>query len=241
MAAWTTANIPDQSGVIAVVTGANSGIGLIAARELARAGATTVLAVRNLEKGAQAEAQIRAAAPGADVAVVRLDLADLSSVREFADELAARHDGVDLLVNNAGVMAIPHRRTADGFEMQFGTNHLGHFALTGLLLDQLRTRSHPRVVTVSSNMHHLGRIDFGDLQGERRYRTWDAYSQSKLANLLFTYELHRRAEAAGLPLKAVAATPGTPRRTWQGVGPRMASNRSGRRGERRDDWRSATP
>lgn len=225
MSDWTTADMPRQDGVIAAVTGANSGIGFVAARELARAGATTVLAVRNLDKGSEAAEKIRADVPDADVTVRRLDLADLSSVRGFADELAASHDGLDLLVNNAGVMAIPQRSTADGFEMQLGTNHLGHFALTGLLLGQLRKRGRPRVVTVASSAHHYGRIDFDNLQGERRYRPWAVYCQSKLANLLFTQELRRRAEAAGLPLTAVAAHPGYAATNLQGVGPQMASNR----------------
>jgi len=225
MAAWTTADIPDQHGVIAVVTGSNSGIGFIAARELARAGATTVMACRNAEKAADAEAKIRADVPEADLTVLPLDLADLSSVRAFATDLGQRYDGLDLLVNNAGVMAIPHRTTKDGFEMQLGTNHLGHFALTGLLLDQLRTREHPRVVTISSGAHRPGRINFDDLQSERRYSSWGAYMQSKLANLLFMYELHRRTEASGLPLRSVAAHPGYAATNLQFVAPQMAGNR----------------
>jgi NAD(P)-dependent dehydrogenase (short-subunit alcohol dehydrogenase family) len=205
---WTAADVPDQAGKIAVVTGANSGIGLVTARELARAGARTVLACRDTAKGEAAAEGIRGQVEKADVEVLRLDLADLTSVRAFAEAVAARHDGIDLLVNNAGVMALPHRKTADGFEMQLGTNHLGHFALTGLLLPQLRRRPQPRVVTVASGAHRFGRINFDDLQSERRYRKWPAYGQSKLANLLFAYELQRRAEAAGLPLRSMAAHPG---------------------------------
>src|SRR5215208_614798 len=164
MASWSAEQIPDQSGRIAVVTGANSGIGLVAARELARAGAKVVMAVRDTSRGEEAAERARDAAPGADLEVMRLDLADLSSVREFADAFAASHEGPDLLVNNAGVMALPHRRTADGFEMRLGTNHLGHFALTGLLLERLARRPGARVVTVSSGAHRMGRIRFDDLQ-----------------------------------------------------------------------------
>jgi NAD(P)-dependent dehydrogenase (short-subunit alcohol dehydrogenase family) len=203
--AWSAADIPDQRGRRAVVTGANSGLGLVIARELARRGAAVVLACRNPAKGEAALAGVRAAAPDADVELGALDLASLESVRAFA---AAQDAPVDLLVNNAGVMAPPRRTTADGFELQLGTNHLGHFALTGLLLDRLLAAPAPRVVTMSSLMHRYGRIDFDDLQGERRYRRWRAYGQSKLANLLFALELDRRARAAGAPLVSVAAHPG---------------------------------
>jgi NAD(P)-dependent dehydrogenase (short-subunit alcohol dehydrogenase family) len=196
MAKWTEADIPRQDGRTFVVTGANSGIGLEAARALAGAGARVVMAVRNTAKGASAAAEL-----SGDVEVRELDLASLASVRAFAADLEGP---VDVLVNNAGVMALPHQTTVDGFEMQFGTNHLGHFALTGLLLDRLTDR----VVTVSSGAHRIGKIDFDDLQHEQSYRRWEAYGQSKLANLLFTYELQRRLIAAGSPLKAVAAHPG---------------------------------
>jgi len=205
---WTAADMPDQSGRVAVVTGANSGLGLITARELARAGGRVVMAVRDTGRGEQAAESIRAAVPDARVEVAPLDLADLSSVREFAQRFAGENEGLDLLVNNAGVMAPPRCETADGFEMQIGTNHLGHFALTGLLMERLLARPEPRVVTVSSGAHRMGRIDFDDLQGERRYRRWARYGQSKLANLLFARELQRRAEEAGLPLRSVAAHPG---------------------------------
>ena len=205
MCAWTADDIPDQAGRRAIVTGANSGLGLGIARELARKGGAVVLACRNLEKGEAALAAIRAAAPGADVELAALDLGSLASVRTFA---AAQEARLDLLVNNAGLMAPPRGTTADGFELQLGTNHLGHFALTGLLLDRLRAAAAPRVVTMSSGMHRFGRIDFDDLHGERRYRRWRAYSQSKLANLLFMRELDRRARAAGSPLVSVAAHPG---------------------------------
>jgi NAD(P)-dependent dehydrogenase (short-subunit alcohol dehydrogenase family) len=203
--AWAADDIPRQHGRRAVVTGANSGLGLVIARELARHGAAVVLACRSREKGEAALGDVRAAAPGADVALAELDLARLDSVRAFA---AAQDGPLDLLVNNAGVMAPPHRTTADGFELQLGTNHLGHFALTGLLLDRLLAAPAPRVVTMSSLMHRYGRIRFDDLQSERRYRRWRAYGQSKLANLLFALELDRRARAAGAPLVSVAAHPG---------------------------------
>ncbi|MGX7728191.1 oxidoreductase [Rhodococcus sp. 2H158] len=196
MTAWTTRDIPKQDGRTFVVTGANSGLGEVAARALGAAGARVVLACRNVAKG---EAVAREIGPNAQVR--RLDLADLASVREFA----AGVDEVDVLVNNAGVMAVPLRRTADGFEMQIGTNHLGHFALTALL----RERVTDRVVTMSSGMHRIGRIDLDDLNWEhRRYDRWLAYGQSKLANRLFTHELQRRLTEQRSPVVAVAAHPG---------------------------------
>jgi NAD(P)-dependent dehydrogenase (short-subunit alcohol dehydrogenase family) len=191
-----------------VVTGANSGLGLVTARELARAGAQVVLACRNVAKGEAARREIEAAAPGAPVELEELDLASLESVREFAERYRAAHDGLDLLINNAGVMAPPRRRTADGFELQFGTNHLGHFALTGRLIGAMEGREDARVVTLSSHMHRTGRIAFGNLGGERRYFRWSAYSQSKLANLLFALELERRLSAAGSTINSMAAHPG---------------------------------
>ncbi len=204
---WTKEDIPDQTGRIAVVTGANSGLGAITARELAKAGADVVMACRNTSKGDAVAADIRRQAPGSTVEVAELDLADLTSVHSFAEGLG--HEGLDLLVNNAGLMAIPRRETKDGFEMQLGTNHLGHFALTGLLVDRLERTPEPRVVTVSSGAHHMARgINFDDLQSTKRYFRWTAYSQSKLANLLFAFELERRAQAAGSPLRSMAAHPG---------------------------------
>jgi NAD(P)-dependent dehydrogenase (short-subunit alcohol dehydrogenase family) len=200
---WSAADIPDQSGRRAIVTGANSGLGLIAARELARKGASVVLACRNMQKGEAALAQVRAG--GGDAELAALDLGSLASVRRFA---ASQERPLDLLLCNAGVMAPPRSETADGFETQIGINHLGHFALTGLLLGRLKAADAPRVVSVSSNGHRIGRIDLDDLHGERRYRRWRAYGQSKLANLLFMLELDRRARAAGLPLVSVAAHPG---------------------------------
>ena len=200
---WTAEDIPDQSGRTVVVTGANSGLGFHTSLELARRGAHVVMACRNLDKGRAAEEQLRAEVPDADVELRKLDLASLASVRSFADDLEL--DSLDLLVNNAGVMALPRKRTEDGFEMQFGTNHLGHFALTGLLLPKLLRADDPRVVTLSSNAHKTWRISFDNLDGSKHYFRWTAYGQSKLANLLFALELQRR---AGGKLKSVAAHPG---------------------------------
>jgi NAD(P)-dependent dehydrogenase (short-subunit alcohol dehydrogenase family) len=216
---WTAADIPDLTGRVAVVTGANSGLGAITARELARKGAKVIAACRNTAKAEQAVAGIRQAAPGADVTVSALDLSDLASVRDFVDRTAAAHSKLDLLVNNAGVMAPPRRTTKDGFESQFGTNHLGHFALTGLLLERLLTAPAPRVVTLSSGAHRIGKITFDNLQRERGYNNWTAYGQSKLANLLFAFELQKRATAAGSPLRSMAAHPGYAATNLQFAGP----------------------
>ena len=205
---WTAADIPDQTGRTAIVTGANSGLGLVTARELARAGAAVTLACRSVGKGEEAAGRIRAAVPGAALEVGVLDLADLGSVRDFAARAADAHEQLDLLINNAGVMAAPRRLTRDGFESQFGTNHLGHFALTGLLLPALLKAPAPRVVTVSSHLHRRGTMRFDDLQGERKYDRWGAYGQSKLANLMFCFELQRRAVAADTALLSLAAHPG---------------------------------
>ena len=205
---WTPAQMPDLTGRTAVVTGANAGLGLHTSIELARHGAHVVMSARDPRRGDDAFGQVRVQAPGAGVELVRLDLADLASVREFADAMLSAHRWIDILVNNAGVMALPTRRvSADGFELQLATNHLGHFALTGLLLPALLAGP-SRVVTVSSNAHRAGRIDLDDLQSERRYSAWGAYSQSKLANLLFTMELQRRADRAAADITSVAAHPG---------------------------------
>jgi NAD(P)-dependent dehydrogenase (short-subunit alcohol dehydrogenase family) len=222
---WTAADIPDQTGRTAVVTGANSGLGYHTALELARHGAHVVLACRDADRGADALRRLAAAAPDASVELGVLDLADLASVRRFAETHTAERGGPDLLVNNAGVMALPLRRTVDGFEMQFGTNHLGHFALTGLLLPGLLARPGARVVTVSSAMHRVGQIDFDNLNAERAYHRWRAYGQSKLANLLFTLELQRRLEAAGAAVLAAAAHPGYAATNLQTTGVRMAGRR----------------
>jgi NAD(P)-dependent dehydrogenase (short-subunit alcohol dehydrogenase family) len=207
---WTAEQIPSQAGRVVVVTGANSGLGLITARELARAGASVVMACRNAEKAASAADTVRAAAPDADIEVEALDLASLQSVNEFAQRFRSSHDSLDLLIDNAGVMAVsPRGETADGFERQFGTNHLGHFALAAQLIDMLEGRDDARVVTLSSNAHKLGKIRLDDLQGESgRYRRWRAYCQSKLANLMFALELDRRLRAAGSNVKSIGAHPG---------------------------------
>ncbi|SFD69170.1 SDR family NAD(P)-dependent oxidoreductase [Streptomyces aidingensis] len=206
---WTEAQVPPQHGRTAVVTGANTGLGLETARVLAARGASVVLAVRDAEKGKRAAERIAGTAPGAQVTVQRLDLSELASVRRAADELRAAHPRLDLLINNAGVMYTPRTLTRDGFELQFGTNHLGHFALTGLLLESLLPVPGSRVVTVSSMGHRIrARIRFEDLHGERSYDRVAAYGQSKLANLMFTHELQRRLDAAGVPTTAVAAHPG---------------------------------
>jgi NAD(P)-dependent dehydrogenase (short-subunit alcohol dehydrogenase family) len=196
MSEWTAADLPSFSGRTVIVTGANSGLGLVTARELARVGAKTILAVRNTTKGDEAAATMTG-----EVEVRKLDLQDLASVRGFADGV----DGVDVLINNAGIMAVPYAQTVDGFESQIGTNHLGHFALTNLLLPKVTER----VVTVSSMMHLMGWINLKDLNWKSRpYLAWPAYGQSKLANLLFTSELQRRLDAAGSRLKALVAHPG---------------------------------
>jgi NAD(P)-dependent dehydrogenase (short-subunit alcohol dehydrogenase family) len=209
MTRWTAADIPDQSGRTVLVTGANSGLGLRTAEALAANGAHVLMGCRDATRGEAARSEVAAGATGPSPEVVPLDLADLGSVRDAAQSVADAVERLDVLVNNAGVMAMPLRRTADGFELQFGTNHLGHYALTGLLLPALRRAEGPRVVTVSSNMHRMGRNDWSDPNWERRrYLRWPAYGQSKLANLLFTRELGRRAHEAGSSLVAAAAHPG---------------------------------
>ncbi|GGX55584.1 oxidoreductase [Streptomyces fructofermentans] len=221
MTRWKAHDIPDQSGRTAVVTGANSGIGYVTARELARRGARVVLACRSEARGTEAVARLTAEVPGADAGFRRLDLGDLSSVREFASAQAREHDRLDLLVNNAGVMALPPGRTADGFETQFGVNHLGHFALTGLLLPALLGTPGARVVSLSSAMHAVSNIDLDDLDCERSYGRWTAYGRSKTANLLFVHELARRLAAAGSDVVAAAAHPGYASTNLQAAGPRM--------------------
>ncbi|MUL44546.1 SDR family NAD(P)-dependent oxidoreductase [Mycobacterium sp. CBMA293] len=207
MSKWTTANIPDQTGRTAVITGANTGLGYETAAALAAKGAHVVLAVRNLDKSKDAVDRIRQTTPDADVVLQELDLSSLQSVREAAEALRTNYPEIDLLINNAGVMWTPKETTADGFEMQFGTNHLGHFAFTGLLLDNLLPVQGSRVVTVSSMGHRIrAAIHFDDLQWERSYNRVEAYGQAKLANLLFTYELQRR--LTGAETVALAAHPG---------------------------------
>jgi NAD(P)-dependent dehydrogenase (short-subunit alcohol dehydrogenase family) len=205
---WTSEDIPDQHGRLAVVTGANTGLGFETARLLTARGTYVVLAVRDVDKGKQAADRIAAAVPGANLSVQRLDLTSLESIRAAADELRAKHPAIDLLINNAGVMYTPKQITHDRFELQFGTNHLGHFALTGLLLEHMLAVPGSRVVTVSSTGHRIrARINFDDLQSERSYSRVAAYGQSKLANLMFTYELQRRLSRTGTTI-AVAAHPG---------------------------------
>ncbi|WP_339104910.1 oxidoreductase [Haloterrigena salinisoli] len=222
---WTAADIPDQHGRTVVVTGANSGIGLEATRELARNGATVIMACRSAARGAEAVSDVRADVPDADLRVEECDLADLESIRSFADRLDG--EDLDVLINNAGVMAIPRSETEDGFETQFGVNHLGHFALTGLLLENLgiHDEGDSRIVTVSSGVHESGEIDFDDLQGEDSYDKWDAYAQSKLANVLFAYELERRLLTADANATSNAVHPGYANTRLQFRGPEQSGSR----------------
>lgn len=219
--AWVDDTIPAQHGRLVLITGANSGLGYEAARMLARRDARVVLACRDTERGTTALRSIAAHHPGADLEVLELDLGSLDGIRRAAATFAERHGHLDILINNAGVMATPLRRTDDGFELQIGTNHLGHFALTGLLLPTLLAGERPRVVTVSSGLHRRGRIRFDDLNWQRDYDPLAAYGQSKLANLLFTYELQRRCAQADVPLQALAAHPGYAATNLQARGPAM--------------------
>jgi NAD(P)-dependent dehydrogenase (short-subunit alcohol dehydrogenase family) len=216
MSRWTADDIPDQQGKLAIVTGANSGLGRITALELARHGAQVVVACRSVDKGEAVAEEIKAAG-GPAATVSQLDLGSLESVRRFAAAFSTRP--VDLLVNNAGVMMTPQRTTKDGFELQLGTNHLGHFALTGLLLDALQRADAARVVTMSSNEHKAGRIDFDDLQQERDYDPRGSYQRSKLANAVFAVELDRRLRAAGSPVISAFAHPGYAATNLQSTGP----------------------
>ena len=224
--AWTSADIPDLTGTSAVVTGANSGIGFRTALELARHGARVTLAVRDPGRGADALARLLQAVPTASAELGALDLSDQASVHRFAAAYGSQP--LDLLVNNAGVMALPLRRTAEGWESQFATNHLGHFALAGLLLPNLLAAGGARVVSVTSGLHHRGTMDLDDPNFERRpYKKWAAYSQSKLANLLFAFELQRRANAAGADLRSVAAHPGYAATNLQSAGARLTGSKVG--------------
>ncbi len=205
---WTTDSMPDLTGKITVVTGANSGLGYETARALVQKGAQVVIASRDTTKGQEAVSKLQSERPKGSVMFMQLDLANLALVRSFSEAFAKQFKALDLLINNAGVMHLPYRETMDGFEMQFGTNHLGHFALTGLLLPVLLKTPTARVVTVSSSLHRSGHINFDDLNAKSNYNEYKAYSQSKLANLLFTYELERKLKAHGSDTIAVAAHPG---------------------------------
>ncbi|WP_239144426.1 oxidoreductase [Streptomyces sp. SID14515] len=216
---WTVERIPDQTGRVSVVTGANSGLGLATARALAHRGGHVILAVRDTEKGNRAVAGITAGRPGASLEVRRLDLADLDSVRAFSDAVRGDHSRLDALVNNAGVMAPPRTASAQGHELQFACNHLGHFALTGLLLDLLAEGRDPRVVTVTSVNHRRAELRFDDLDGERDYRPMVFYDRSKLANAVFGHELHRRLTASGSPVRSLLAHPGYTATNLQTSGP----------------------
>ena len=218
---WTANDIPDLSGKTMIVTGGNSGIGYEAAQELARKGAQVVLACRSLDKAREAALRIKGIYPNAAVDLMALDLTSLTSVRAFAPAFLEKYPELHVLCNNAGVMALPYRKTADGFEMQFGTNHLGHFALTGLLLERLLSTPQSRVVNVSSTAHRIGRMSFDDLNSEKSYGKWRAYGQSKLANLLFTYELQRKLVAAKAETISIACHPGYAATNLQAAGPRM--------------------
>jgi NAD(P)-dependent dehydrogenase (short-subunit alcohol dehydrogenase family) len=229
---WTASRIPDQTGRTFIVTGANSGLGLAASGQLARRGAHVIMAVRNEAKGRQAIADLADAQPGASLELRHLDLADLDSVRAFADRIHADGVPVDVLVNNAGVMMPPRALSPQGHEIQFAGNHLGHFALTGLLLDILQTGNDPRVVTVSSGLHRQGHIHFDDLTGARKYSPTAFYAQSKFANVLFGLELARRLRAAGSSMRSLLAHPGFAATNLQTSGPTGLLNLLGRLGNR---------
>ncbi len=222
---WNLDQVPDLSGRVIIITGANSGIGYEAALALAKRKAKITLACRNEQKARSAAERIRAEVPTARLKIIPLDLSDLASVRAFSETFREGESQLHALVNNAGVMALPRRLTADGFEMQLGTNHLGHFALTGQLLDLLLATPASRVVNVSSIAHKFGKIRFHDLQGEKRYSKWAAYGQSKLANLLFTHELDRRLKEAGRQTISVACHPGWAATHLQEAGPKMEGSK----------------
>ncbi len=205
---WSQRDIPDLTGKVIVVTGANSGLGFESAKTFAEKGATVVMTARNMSKGEKAKTNILQAHPHATVDLMQLDVGNLASVREFVDTFKAKYDRLDVLLNNAGVMAIPRQETPDGFEMQLGVNHLGHFALTGLLLDVITNTPKARIHNVTSSANWSGRINFDDLMGERNYGRWRAYGQSKLANIFFTFELQKRLTAAGFDTITNTSHPG---------------------------------
>jgi NAD(P)-dependent dehydrogenase (short-subunit alcohol dehydrogenase family) len=222
---WSAVDIGDLTGRVALVTGANSGIGYATARALAEHGARVIMACRDPEKARRARDKLESELERSSLELLHLDLADLVSVRRAADEVLAGHARLDLLINNAGVMGTPYRQTADGFELQMATNHLGHFALTGLLLDRVVTTSRSRIVTVSSHLHRMGHLRTDDVAGAAFHNTWVSYGTSKLANLLFMAELSRRLEAAGLPTMALAAHPGWTRSNLAGSGAALGNSR----------------
>ena len=222
---WTIESMPSLEGQLWVVTGANSGLGLETVKGLAQKGAQVVMACRDPQRASSAADEVRRVAPQAKLELESLDLASLKSIEAFAARLKSSHPVIDGLINNAGIMAIPRRTTADGFEMQLGTNHLGHYALTLRLLPLLEAAKAPRIVSVSSNMHKYGSMKFEDLMGEKSYSPWGAYNQSKLANLLFTYELARKLSAAGKRTIAAAAHPGYSATNLQGVGAKMTGSK----------------
>jgi len=221
---WTAKNIPDLTGKKIIVTGANSGLGYYTSLELARKNAMVIMACRNTDKAKKAESEIRQEVPEAKTEIRELDLADLQSVKAFADLYAKEFNQLDVLINNAGLMAIPESKTRQGFEMQFGTNHLGHFALTGKLFSLLKKTNGSRVVTLSSLMYKRGKINFDDLNLEHKYDKWKAYGQSKLANLMFALELDRRIKKNGLNVISIGAHPGYSSTNLQIKGPEMTGS-----------------
>lgn len=223
---WGVDTMPDQSGRTVVVTGANSGLGFEGTKAFARKGAHVIMACRDRDRAQSAKEEIRSSVSEPSLSIIELDLADLDSIRSFVDTFTEAHDDLHVLCNNAGIMAIPRQETADGFEMQLGVNHLGHFALTGHLLDHLReTEGETRIVTQSSGLHENGEVDFDDLHGEQEYDRWDAYAQSKLANLLFAYELDRRLRATDASVTSVGCHPGYADTDLQRRGPEMRGSK----------------
>lgn len=214
MSNWTKGNIPDQTGKVCIVTGANTGIGYETTLGLAEKGATVVMACRSLERGQSAMTEIRKTAPSAKLELIELDLASLDSIRLFAKRFKENHDQLDVLVNNGGLVGFDKSVTEDGFEAQFGINHLGHFALTGLLLEVLLNTPESRIVTVGSRMHADAKINWDDLMSENTYDRWEAYKQSKLANLMFSFELARRLDASGKSTRAIGVHPGLANSSW---------------------------
>ncbi len=223
---WTTADIPSLNGKVALVTGANSGLGYETTKALTGAGATVIMACRNVEKGEAAMKRMEKDLAWSDLTVLQLDLASLESIRSFSELVMDREEKIDILVNNAGLMALPYRQTVDGFEMQFGVNHLGHFALTGLLFPMLNEGEEARIVNVSSMAHRFGTMNFSDLQSIEHYKKWKAYGQSKLANLLFTCELNKRIKVHGGNVIALSAHPGYAATELVFKGPELENNKS---------------